>query len=799
MIRTSKACHWITQANSLFALGLLVAFPHDALGAAVDSILDDGAKAGATEVHYLEVVLNEMPTGRVAPFTMVDGRLAATAKTLRELGLRWPGSQEADDQELIILDRLPGLHVEYVIAKEQVRLLAPLDMLSGTRRHIGYVPPNPAVIDPSTRATGLTLNYDIYGQDSEYARSLSGWTEMRLFSKFGIVSNSMVTRYSDSNGADSQFRNTRLDTSWQVDFPDHMLSLAIGDSATGALAWTRATRFGGIRLSRNFALQPYRVYTPLMSFTGESVLPGTVDLLIDGVRRSSSQVLPGQFQIDSVPSMSGAGQAQVSITDINGRVQTINVSVYGTQQLLQKGLSDWSVELGNVRRDYGLNSFSYRSDPMASATGRFGLTNRLTLEGHAEATDGLIAAGAGGTWLVGSRGGVFSLAAAGSQHRGRQGAQVYAAYQWSSAGFNIGLSATERTADFRDVASLESGGLLARRTLQAYAGVSSPLGYLSASYIEQKRDGEARSRLVGMNWSKQLFDNVLLSVNGYQDLRDKNPSIYMHLSIPFGRYTRTAVSARHTSESDDVAVEARRFVQTDIGGWGWRVQAATGDATSGQAEITRLTQAGQWTAGVSQYEGSSRPSVYGSASGSFVLMGGHVRAMRRVDDAFAMVSTDGVEGVPVRLENRLVGRTDADGLLLLNRLNAYQRNLVSIDTLDLPVDMQVERTRIEAVPATRSGTLVKFPMQRILSVRLILRDGPGTLLPAGSEVHVVGDKMQSGATLDTVVGFDGVVYLQNPVSGATLSVSTAQSRCQATLPDLTERTGLVDLGELVCQ
>src|SRR5690606_34905382 len=118
--------------------------------------------------------------------------------------------------------------------------------------------------------------------------------------------------------------NIRLDSTWQLDFPERMLSLTVGDNVTGALSWTRPTRVGGIRLARNFSLQPYRVVTPLVSFTGESVLPSSVDLMINGIRQSREQVLPGQFQIDTAPTLNGAGQAQVVITDINGRSQVVN-------------------------------------------------------------------------------------------------------------------------------------------------------------------------------------------------------------------------------------------------------------------------------------------------------------------------------------------------------------------------------------------------------------------------------------------------------------------------------------------
>ena len=63
----------------------------------------------------------------------------------------------------------------------------------------------------------------------------------------------------------SRHSNVRLDTSWQLDLPDPMLSLTVGDTLTGALSWSRATRIGGVRLSRNFSLQPYRITAPLAS------------------------------------------------------------------------------------------------------------------------------------------------------------------------------------------------------------------------------------------------------------------------------------------------------------------------------------------------------------------------------------------------------------------------------------------------------------------------------------------------------------------------------------------------------
>ena len=54
------------------------------------------------------------------------------------------------------------------------------------------------------------------------------------------------------------------------------------------------------------------------------------------------------------------------------------------------------------------------------------------------------------------------------------------------------------------------------------------------------------------------------------------------------------------------------------------------------------------------------------------------------------MSTEGVPGIPVLLENRPIGVTDHDGLLLVDRLNAWQSNQLSVDPLRSPVDLRIE-------------------------------------------------------------------------------------------------------------
>lgn len=817
--RTRRSCRFPRRLPelSLLAIALALSAPpavvhaHGAAnGAGAPAILsdaDDPTAANATpgsQELYLEVSLNQVATGSLARFVLAGQRLHASATTLRTLGLRWPGSDTA--QGLVALDTLRGLQLQYDEGRQRLALLAPLDLLYGEPVRRGYIAPAPLRSDPASRIPGLILNYDLYGQHADDHSSVSAWSELRLFGlgRGAFVSTGTIRAFR-TQGARDGHEAVRLDSFWEYDDPERMLTVTIGDTLTGGLSWTRPTRIGGIRVSRNFALQPYRITTPLASFAGEAVLPSTVDILINGIQQSSQQVQPGQFVIDSAPLLSGAGQAQMVITDINGQRRVLDFALYGTPQLLEAGLADWSLELGAIRRRYGQASFAYAEDPVFSATGRRGVSDRATLEGHAQLAPGLQLAGLGGGWRLGAHGGLLTAAAAGSRHAGRTGSLGSMGYQWSSPAFNVYASSTRRSAGFRDAGSLEAGAL-PRRTDQAFAGFNTRLGQFGASYILQADHDNHARRYATLNWSRQLPHNAMLSLSFSRGLDDDaGDTAYLFWSMPLDRQTSVSTTARHGDRRQALSAGVQRAPHGDLGGWGWRAQATGGDQPGTQAEVSRLGQRGQWTLGANHWRGEgdmpSTTTAYGSASGGLVLVRGHAYAMRRVDDAFAVVDTNGFAGVPVRLENRVVGLTDGNGLLLVSRLNAWQANRLSIDPLDLPVDTQLGETTIDAVPQRRSGMLAAFAMKRIRPVDLVLRDPAGSLLPPGSPVwlEAATGGFDADRAPDTVVGHGGMVWLPHLPAGMRLRIQAGDTRCVATPTRSVDPGAPDDAGELTCR
>lgn len=720
------------------------------------------------------------------PFRERGGELWASADVLRQLSFVLPDSASADQP----LRGLPGVVVNYDAQRQHVAITAPLAMLRLSTTVVGV--PGVAGQAPST-STGMVLNYDLYGTQSG-STSVGAFAELRAFSGESVFSSTQLLQHASGQSGDvQQARSVRLDSTWSRSFPEQMLTLRVGDTFTGALPWSRATRIGGIQLARNFGLQPYRQTAPLPSFIGSATLPSEVELFINGMRQYNGRVPAGPFQLNSLPSVNSSGTAQVVLTDALGRATTLDFSLYDAGRLLAPGLTDWSVDLGVVRRGYGLRSFDYSSEPMLTGTWRRGMSDRFTLEGHAEAMRGLTLAGMGGVWQMGAAG-LVSGALARSQHSVGNGTQASLSWSWLHRQFNAGLSGTRTQGDYRDVAT-QYGTAPAKASARATVGYSTAeLGSFNFSYFYLRPAGETATRYASLNWSRQLGRSASLSVGMNQNLSNRSDrNVFVTLNWLLDTRTSLGASMQHDAQTGTTGVFSAQQSAPTEGGWGWRAAArAGGSSTGGQAEVNYLGRYGRVQAGVSDFGGGSRYG-YAGASGSLVVMGGHGFAARRIDSAFAVVDTDGVAGVPVKLENRPVGETDERGLLLVVPVNAYQNNKLAIDPMDLPADVRLGQTEALFTPSDRAGSQVRFGITPVRAASVVLVDGKGQPLPLGSRVYLDGQGGES-----SVVGYDGMVYLDTLDEENALSVHTQAGVCKARFTWHKSPAGVAQVGPLAC-
>ncbi|WP_252406844.1 fimbria/pilus outer membrane usher protein [Acinetobacter terrae] len=745
---------------------------------------------------YLDVTLNGASAG-LSHFNYREGQLWANASTLQELGFILPPGISDPVQ----LHSLTGIKINYDPRRQTVSIIAPLSMLNLATTVLNT---NSSKRPQPTASPGILLNYNLYGTQAEHnATSLSAYTELRAFNALGVLSSTALTtenRLTDNtgNGNDWQGRTVRLDTSWSTSFTDRMITVRAGDMLTSALSWTRSTRLGGLQIGTNFDLQPYRTTTPLPSFFGSATLPSAVDLYVNGLKQYSGEVPAGPFEINTAPSFSGAGTAQLVLTDALGQNTTLNFSLYDAHRLLQSGLADWSVELGVVRENYGITSFDYGNDIAASGTWRYGVNNHFSAEAHAEVTNGLSNAGVGGTWLLGSAGGIVFASLAGSENQGQNGTQYSANYSWNNNRFNIGLNTLGTHGDYRDVAT-QYGTAPANRSEQISTGYSTQsLGNFGLSYNKVAYSQQETTQFASVYWAKSVGQRLSLNFNYNQDLNNSaNNSASLGASLSLDRNIYVSSSVQHTDDRNEFVVDVSQSVPS-AGGLGWRAQAqhSTGndDSNAGLAELNYLGRYGQVQAGISSNDGNY--FSYASGTGSLVMMGGGIFTARQINSGFAVVSTEGIGNVPVLLQNNNIGTTNSHGRLLVTSLNAYQDNKISIDPMNLPADLRIDKVSLEATPTDRSGILVNFGITPARSASLILKDSNDQPIEIGSQVRLLSKKEASTA----IVGFDGEVYLDTLDKHNVLEVTTPSGDvCKIGFDYQKQSDGIPLIGPLICQ
>ena len=766
--------------------------------ALLDLSSDNSANLSGLDL-YLDVTLNGANVG-LAHFTYREGQLWANTRTLQELGFVLP----AGIIDPVRLNSLAGVKVNYDARQQTVSIIAPLSMLNLTTTVLNNRSDKRS---QASASPGVLLNYNLYGTQTEnHTTSLSAYSELRAFNSLGVFSSSALSTMNhtanNSDGANWTNNTVRLDTSLTRSFPDRLITVRMGDMLTGALSWTRSTRLGGVQIGTNFDLQPYLATTPLPSFFGSATLPSAVELYVNGLKQYSGNVPAGPFELNTAPSISGAGTAQLVLTDALGQNTTVNFSLYDTHRLLRPGLSDWSAELGVVRENYGIDSFDYGNDIAAFGTWRYGVSNRFTSETHAEATTDHINAGVGGTWSLGSAGGILFASLAGSKSKDENGTQYSASYSWNNSRFNIGLSTLGTHGTYRDVATQYGFGP-ASRSDQVSTGYSTQaLGNFGMSYNEVTYTQQETTRFASINWSKSVGQRLYMNLNYNQDINNSaNNSASLGLSLSLDRNISVNSSLQHTDHRNDMVVDVSQSTPS-AGGLGWRAQARysadnsinSNNTSGGLAELNYLGRYGQVQAGVSSYEGNY--ATYASGTGSVVMMGGGIFAARQINNGFAVVSTDGVANVPVLLQNNPIGSTNSRGLLLVTSLNAYQDNKIGIDPMDLPADLHIDKVNISATPTDRSGMLVSFGITPTRSASIILQDGNNQPIAIGSQVRLLSKKEASSA----VVGFDGEVYLDTLHEHNVLEVTAPSGDvCKVSFDYQKQGDGIPLIGPLTCQ
>ncbi|HVK80648.1 MAG TPA: fimbria/pilus outer membrane usher protein, partial [Verrucomicrobiae bacterium] len=530
---------------------------------------------------------------------------------------------------------------------------------------------------PPTSDTGGYVNYDTQLQwVDEIDWAAAATAEFSFFGPFGLIESAWLGE------ADDDARSfTRLETRWTLDMPAQQLRLRVGDSVALS-ADGDPFRFAGVQIGRRFALAPSMITYPTPTLEGDAALASTAQLYVDGVLQGSRDIEAGPFSIGDTPFVSGAGAAQLVVTDVLGRQQIISRPFFVSTTMLRPGLTDWTASIGAVRPSIVDDHYA---ENFASARVRRGMMNWLTLEAAIENSDDRTR-GALGASVTDWRLGQFSV-----MHTDGDGPGA-TAYQWlrNSSQWSFGLDYQERAPrlddnPFGQVRSTASANFAI--DLDRYGG-------LAFTAARLRFEDRPTSSVYTLSYTPDLGTNLLALSLAYAEQIEEELSARISLSVPLGDdfSANASIDARPEGEVYRAGVQQSADAS---GGFGWRARITTGVVERVDLGAMLRGRFGETTAQVSRLG-----PIHGlrlGHSGSIGFVSGERFVGPVIDGAFALVDT-GAANVDVRRNHFDLGPSNARGLVLAPNLRPYEANTISIDADDLPLDRAPRSTDIRVTP-----------------------------------------------------------------------------------------------------
>jgi outer membrane usher protein len=619
---------------------------------------------------------------------------------------------------------------------------------------------------PIESSPGFFMNYNISGTETKNSNSSVGG----ILGFVGFNKTGSVTHEQSLLNESSSNKSIRGNTFFKKDFPDAMESFVVGDTLTSDGDWSRPARYLGVRWSRDFLTQPGYVTYPSPSLKGSAALPSVVDVYINNQKQFQQTLTPGPFDYRNVPLTTGAGEVNLVVKDLLGRETVITKSFYTQNSMLKEGLSDFSLESGLFRNNYGTLSNDY-SSPFVAGTYRQGLTDDITAQSRLEAGAERQAIGADVTSVIGTLGSIHLATAVSKDSEKDTGTLYNVGLERRTPKYLVGAQYKSYSKDYTPFAysSLETRPkniFNATATVPIYKDVATSL-----SYVEQTSYDTTAFRNVSLTTGITLPLQISMSVIANKSLStDKAWFAGLNFNIPLGKDYSSYLNSNRQNNGDIInTVNLTKNIPAGEGiGWGLNLSDDVTQQT--RANIIVNTGSAQFSSEINQ--GQNNNAIRLGANGSLGYAEGLRFATRNIgDDSIAIVKVGDLKGIPIYNQNQIMTHTNDQGLAFV-KIRPYEKAKISIDPNTLPLDVDLNETKREPVAYAKSSVLVDFSIVRLKHVLITILQADGSFVPSGAKVVVKGQEEVF------YVGRRGEVYISNLEDVSHLTITWKEHSCE---------------------
>jgi len=677
--------------------------------------------------------------------------------------------------------------------------------------------------DPSRWDEGmpaLLMNYMLSGSHNESTfRGYGGDNTQRSDSLFGSLNGGLnlgawrlrsSTSWSRSSGQPSdspEFSNTYVQRDLQV----WRSELTAGETSTGSDVFD-SIPMRGVQLRTADEMTPdnQRGFAPVVSGIARS--NAQISVLQDGRLIYQTYVAPGAFRLEDISQASSGGDLTVIVKEADGSEHRWTQSYSGLPVMQREGHAEYEVSAGKVNH-YG-NSSDRTSPLFVMGSLMYGLPHDMTVYGGLLGAEKYHAGVLGTGVSLGVLGAMsldmtlaHSVLDNGQRNNGQSFRMKYSKSMMST-GSSVDVTAfrystqdyytLEETTDPHQTGHGASGRDdpnyqdIRRRRSAWQVSLGQTLGDVGSLYLSGTREdywnsdrvmnrlmvgysGNAGPVSFGVNYS---IDHMSGSSARHEK---ENRQIALNLSVPlnfFGSYAsrNTAYLNYYASQDQDRRITHNVGVSGDIGGSDWGYSLGESWGNQGQEASTSAGlnyTGGRGSLGVSHTQSSRNQNSNFSASGGVVVHPHGVTLSRSLGGTAALVSTQGVSGVPVMSGGGVT--TDYFGYAVVPYLQNYRDNAINLDPTGLPDDVTVNETGRRVTPTKGALVMAEYKVRNGRQALMLLTRPGGKAVPFGAMASLSG-----GDDITGMVGDDGQLYISGLPEKGRLDVSwgrSAEQRC----------------------
>ena len=636
--------------------------------------------------------------------------------------------------------RAIGIDARYDPRRLELRLDVPPRMTTAISHDLGSGgPPDAAGALVPSEVSGF-LNLRAGGGDTRSSQRGSQAASFHLNSDAALNVLGWVLEgrgdYAAAQGAAEPSTVHRGDVLVTRDVSRQAVRYLAGDFAVPASGLQSSYPVLGIGVTRNFALQPYKVLRPIGSFDFVLDRPSTITVLVNGAVVQTLQLPAGRHDVRDLPLGAGVSAVELVIKEDTGIERRIAFAAASPDALLAPGLTQFSLGAGfPLLSDVGLRTYRYQR-PILSARYRVGVTSMLTLGGSFDGD--LDQQVGGGALAVATRLGNLSVdAAASSGGPNGDGRAAGARYDYSrtSGGSTTTFAAIAHrySPGFHNVGAQAPNGRYSSDAALSVAGKLSAqlVGRLDVRYQVGRNAPDAQYVALGcfrsfgtvgvdasisMLRDEHSHDDVRLFVTAHWMLPDRRAAVHAasRTSSATGTTNEATYSQHSLSPTGGLASSFRLAESSREVGAGGAVDYAGSRFTTSLAFTTAFDRSGAGDAQTASVE----------AATALAFAGGQVAWSRPITSSFAIVERNPtLDGVPVGVNPARGGyaaEVDSFGPAVLPNLEPYRLSQVSVDAPELPLGYSLGPTSFPLVPTYRSGTLIRVGEDGTVFLRGVL-------------------------------------------------------------------------------